>query len=264
MIVILLGLYLQSDFNSAISDFHGHRYDKALTKFEQFLQLKPHDPKIPAVLYYLGLLQPKPQAAKIYYQRVIDGYPQTEWAALSLLNRAKIDYALNDYLEAVSGLNRFIKDYPESEDMPEACYWLGTSYLALHDTVSAEKFLTELITKFPRNPWAIRAGIKVVGKKAIPETVVTKSSSIPSTIPIPQKLPKLFTIQVGSFQSKNNALALVSKLKKLGYDGEIHEAVVAEQIYYRVRVGSFSDSNDAAPVLQSLKANGINGQIVKR
>jgi tetratricopeptide (TPR) repeat protein len=264
VIGILLALFFKSGIDAALSDYHAHRYQSAATQLEQFVRRAPRDPAVPQAMYYLALLQPTIDSAQALYNRVIREHPRTDWAERSCLNLAKIDYALNNCLDAVSTLTKFIDRYPNSSYRAEALYWLGLSYTVLHDRQSAEKISAKLVAEFSQNHWASRAVIQVVQNPAIQETVVTKSAGIPPPIIIPKTIPKPFTIQVGSFQSITNAQHLLAKLKPLGYAGEIKEAVVQGKNYFRVWVGSFQDAADAAPVLQSLKNNGLNGQLVKR
>ncbi len=249
--LIILGLICLTDINSALADYHAHHYQRALTKFEQCLNRQPNDPRIPEVLYYLALLQTDPEVAQGYYKRVVDFYPTTEWAERACLNYPKIDYALTNYLDALSGLNRFIREYPRSGYRAEALYWLGLSSIALHDRLSGEKYLTELTKTFPQSQWALRVEIKP-----------TEEAAAVQTAPPPQSKP--FTIQVGSFQSKTNAQSLIVKLKKIGFDADLKEVLVQGTTYFRIWVGSFRDAEDAASTVQSLKANGITGQLVKR
>ncbi len=60
--------------------------DSAARGYERIAQQHPNSPRAPAALYKLGLLAEQrgdTRAARVYYQRVVAGYPRSEEAALA-------------------------------------------------------------------------------------------------------------------------------------------------------------------------------------
>ena len=57
---------------------------------------------------------------------------------------------------------------------------------------------------------------------------------------------KAFTIQVGSFKKKSDALMLASRLKQKGYDAYLeYLALPGKDIWHRVRIGSYMSRREA-------------------
>jgi tol-pal system protein YbgF len=60
--------------------------DSAASAYERIARQYPSSPRAPAALYKLGLLAEQrgdPRAARVYYQRVVAGYPRSQEAELA-------------------------------------------------------------------------------------------------------------------------------------------------------------------------------------
>lgn len=71
-----------------------------------------------------------------------------------------------------------------------------------------------------------------------------------------------YTVQVGAFSREQNALTLYDKLKRLGYNVYMKEAVVNNTRFIRVRVGFFATLSEAKVLQVKLKQQGLPTQIV--
>jgi outer membrane protein assembly factor BamD len=60
------------------------------------------------------------ESARIYFQRILDLYPDSEHAALSLLGKGESLYHLRKWDEAAQSLNSFLAQHPESEEAKKA------------------------------------------------------------------------------------------------------------------------------------------------
>lgn len=69
----------------------------------------------------------------------------------SAFNLAYNDYLNGKYELAVSGFQRFIKDFPGTSLTPNAQYWLGESYYNLKDYGRAIQTFEYLIAEYPGN-----------------------------------------------------------------------------------------------------------------
>lgn len=69
----------------------------------------------------------------------------------SAFNLAYNDYLNGKYELAVSGFQRFIKDFPGTSLSPNAQYWLGESYYNLKDYVRAIQTFEHLVAEYPGN-----------------------------------------------------------------------------------------------------------------
>lgn len=64
--------------------------------------------------------------------------------------------AYNDYLDgrfelAVTGFQRFLKDFPTASLVPSAHYWLGESYYSMRDYVHAMQAFERVVDEYPRS-----------------------------------------------------------------------------------------------------------------
>lgn len=66
---------------------------------------------------------------------------------------------------------------------------------------------------------------------------------------------KLYKVQVGAYNDKKNAAAMLEKLKSKGFDATIVQA----DGKYKVQVGAFSKKEDADAMVKKLKSKGFNG-----
>jgi pentatricopeptide repeat protein len=70
-----------------------------------------------------------------------------------------------------------------------------------------------------------------------------------------------FTVQVGSFTSRDNAENLCKKLKLQGFPVFINEKIVEDIRFYRVRVGKYDKLYKARDIKQQLKEKGLPTKI---
>lgn len=73
-------------------------------------------------------------------------------------------------------------------------------------------------------------------------------------LPINLKVPH-FTVQVGSYKKKNDALSFSSSID----NSRVIQSKVNEEIYYRVYVGLFTEKTEAENLKESLQEEGIDG-----
>jgi len=60
------------------------------------------------------------ESALIYFQKVIDDYPDTKYAALALLEMGKVQFKKKDFTKAAATFNTFLAQYPEHKLTGEA------------------------------------------------------------------------------------------------------------------------------------------------
>jgi cell division septation protein DedD len=68
-----------------------------------------------------------------------------------------------------------------------------------------------------------------------------------------------YSVQIAAYNVKSQADAMVSKLKKNGYEARVDGKVAP----FRVRIGRYGTQAQAAAVLRSLKAKKMDGFVVK-
>lgn len=70
-----------------------------------------------------------------------------------------------------------------------------------------------------------------------------------------------FTVQVGSFITRANALRLAQELQRRGYPAEVSEAVMQGKRFHRVRIGRFAKRAEAQAQAQRLGEDGFPSRI---
>jgi len=78
----------------------------------------------------------------------------------------------------------------------------------------------------------------------------------------PRAINERYTVQAGAFAEKPNAVALVERLRKSGYDASIEEAFAHGRHIFRVRIGTYSTLNAAQDMAESLSSRGIKGMVI--
>jgi DedD protein len=97
---------------------------------------------------------------------------------------------------------------------------------------------------------------------AAPKVVTTPK---PSPAREPEHAAATWTVQLGTFSSRENALHLVANLKSHGFNGSVLEATKSGHKLFRVRVGSEHDRAAAQKLAARLKAAGEKGgEVVPR
>lgn len=222
-----LGLLLFTSFEQAVNLFNQGEYLRARQEFQTCISTPPKDSITPWALLYLARLEPDPDRAGSLYQRIVAEHPDSPPVPQALIGWAKIRYALADYPGCIALLNRLDESRLPDSLRTRVIYWLGWAHQAAGD---------ELIARQRFGP--------------------------PPESPSAQRKP--YTIQVGSFRVKENALAAVRRLSALGYQAWIEEAWVEDNHYYRVRVGEFGTWDEARTVCGQLQTQGIGGTVVRR
>jgi tol-pal system protein YbgF len=80
---------------------------------------------------------------------IVPGVPSI--TPTSAFNLAYNDYLNGKYDLAVTGFQRFIKDFPSTSLTPNAHYWLGESFYGLKDYVRAMQAFEYVATEYPGN-----------------------------------------------------------------------------------------------------------------
>ena len=97
-------------------------------------------------------------------------YPQSIWAPRSRLMAAYAYYTQDYYGDAISELNRFIKNYPENENTSYAYFLLATCYYELivdekkdlSSIVKSKKYYRYLIDNYPNTDFSLDAEFKLL------------------------------------------------------------------------------------------------------
>ena len=91
------------------------------------------------------------------HYRLIGFLPPEAFIVHLILARAKIAFETSKYPEAAELFDRIVKDYPESEQVPQAIYFRGVSRTKLtKDDSYLDEAAKELKRAFPESEWTMR------------------------------------------------------------------------------------------------------------
>lgn len=232
------------DIDEAIKFFNMYKFDQARIIFEDIVRKNDH-PRIAEAYYYLGRLSINPDSALAYYRRVINDYPQSRYTGEAYLEIAKMNFAREDYQNAIVILNELLRNHPDIPFKDQAQFWLGVSYIGVGQKDVGYATLRSLIAANPKSDWAVRA-----------------ASILPGS-PTPEPARDFYTIQVGSYRNEVNAQKRAAELKAGGYEARIVEAQVLGNTYFRVWVGQYPTAEEAKAQAAKLEALGIKGNVIK-
>ncbi len=234
-------LLFSQDIDEAIRSFNAFRFNQAKEIFRALAENENYG-RIGEVYYYLGRLSVNPDSAASYYYKVINNHPQSRYADISYLEIAKINIARKNFVTAASNLEALVKRYPETEYLDEVMFWQGISYISMDDNDRGEEILKTLQRTYPKSKWSERAS-NITHKKGT--------------------VQEFYTVQLGSYRSKDNAERYATTLRGKGVDVSVVEALVKGQTYYRVWSGQFLSLEGAREYLMKLDSLGLKGNVVR-
>ena len=96
-------------------------------------------------------------------------YPQSKWAPKSALMAAYSFYLQNFYVEAISNLERYLKTYPQDENLVYAHYLIAMCYYEsiidekrdYGSIIKAKKKFDFIVEKYPSSQFALDANFKL-------------------------------------------------------------------------------------------------------
>lgn len=172
----------RSQIMAAYAFYQQNEYDDAVLVLDRFIQLHPGNRNTPYAYYLKGLCyyeqisdaareQSMTEKAQQTFNELIARYPNSIYVADA---RAKQGLILNHlaaqnmvvgryYLkqgDLIPALNRFrtvVVDYPNTNQVPEAYYRLGTAYVLLGMDRAANDMVNILKKRWPDNEWTKRS-----------------------------------------------------------------------------------------------------------
>jgi len=182
--------------------------------------------------------------ARKNFGTLIDTFPRSDFAPLAQLGIADSYYLGGDYKNAVSEYEKYITKYPGSQGAATAYFRIAKCAQKEGRWQEARNYYRKVKSDFPASFEAQMAS------QALSEETL------------------YFTVQVGSFNKKANALKLCDELVKKGYDTSIVKAkgkVLLEEKgeeSYKVRVGKLNTKEEAEDLAKRLRADGLPTKVL--
>lgn len=85
---------------------------------------------------------------------------------------------------------------------------------------------------------------------------VSEPVTAPVTVPEPEPAGKtIYSVQLGAFKNKDNAVPLIKRYKEKGYEVFIHKGTAKDKgILYRVLIGKFEDRKESSKMANRIRA----------
>ncbi len=185
------------------------------------------------------------------FEQMLKSFPGSPWAQWAQLGKGDCFFAGENYDQAIAQYNRVVHDYKYSEAFPFALSGLAKSFHRLEDWEEALLYQNLLKERYPRSP----------------ESVLNPAETErPTRGAQAERLAGMkYTIQLGVFGEKQNALKLRSQFQKQGYSVRVKSKIMGGKEYRSVQLGSFVSYQEAVKLKKKLESQtGESYRIVIR
>ncbi len=194
-------------------------------------------------------------SAAVHFRRLIERHPNSSlnaWAEMGLIDAL---YMKQDYPSAKTRCQSFLQNRSTNELIPVVLFRLFEVHEALGERSEAVEILNRLVRTYPDT---------YQGKQAQRQLTEWGGSE---EKPSPESPPGGgdYTIQVGAFSKRSNAMNLQSQLGSWGYEVEMIKRAGRHRTLYLIWVGRYQTRQDALRVAEKLERDrGLPYQVIRR
>ena len=215
-----------------------------------------------AYLFMHGLASTSGDSSVYYYQKLIDTYPNSNYADDAKFRIAQMNYAKGLYLTAKSEFLRIIDLRPDSPLHADCLYWTALCCQSLDKQDSSQFYFNEVIRKFSNSNSANRVR-EMFDLSSGQNIAASTSQNNASTSSETQPSTTMFAVQVGAFGHQSNALLRKSFFEKKGYPVALRTKLKDDNTLYLVWVGDCDSRSEAKKLGDQLnKSYGISYALV--
>ncbi|MEA3328740.1 MAG: tetratricopeptide repeat protein [Candidatus Omnitrophota bacterium] len=227
-------------YRQAEEHFLSNDYRQAIAKFEKVIYLHFHSRYADDALLLSGVSYLKEKEwskARENLNRLLSDCPRSSLTGQARLSLADSFYLSGDLNQAVSRYKQFLIDNPHGPLLAEVYFKLGRCYREKGRWDEARYYFEKVYADYPLSFEAGEASV-----------ILTKDKLY-------------FTVQVGSFVNKTNALNACARLKNKGYQAFLRQVREKGRLLYRVRVGNFDTRGEADYIAVQLNKDGYSTKI---
>ncbi len=227
-------------YNQAEEYFLNSNYQEVINITTKIVSLNPRSRYADDALYLRGvsyLKKARYEQAREDFNRILDEYPRSNLNSSAKTSLADSYYLAEDVNEAIIRYREFAIDNPRSPLLGIVYFRLGRCYQKKGRWGEAEYYFKKVCKDYPLSFEATQAA-----------TVLEEDHLY-------------FTVQVGSFREKTNALEIRDRLKKEGQPAYLSQIQQKGELLYRVRVGKFDTRSEAVYTARQLKKKGYLAKI---
>ena len=189
----------------------------------------------------------KPDSALTEWQAFLSTYPKSDLHDWAILGTGDAFFALGKYNEAVTEYRKIIDVLFNKDLKSTALHRLGQCYEHLGESETAQKYYDRILEECPQS----YERILIVGQR---------EKHFDDNI----REGEVYTVQVGAFAHKENAVKLHDMLSQGGYKPEIVMKYKDDgTVLHAVQVGSYNSKDEARIVTERLKKEkGLNPRVL--
>ena len=225
----------ESLYNQAEEYFLNNNYREVINITGKIISLSPRSRYADDALYLRGvsyLKQARYEQARSDFNRILDEYRSSDLKSKARTSLADSYYLAEDVNEAIIRYREFAIDNPRTSLLCMVYFRLGRCYQKKGRWDEAEYYFKKVCKDYPLSFEATQAA------------VILEEDNL------------YFTVQVGSFREKTNALEIRDRLKKEGQLAYLSQVRQKGELLYRVRVGKFDTRSEAVYTARQLKKKG--------
>ena len=219
------GYYLKSDYSQAI---------------EACRAVSKNTPLGDSGHYLMGisfLKLGKPEDARENFEFIIKNYPKSKLTDAVMLGIADSFLLQGDPLKSEEHYKILLKDHPSTGYVSMAYLNLGKAQRKQGKFEEAEKSFYKIIQDYPQS-LEIKEAKEWARKK------------------------HFFTVQVGAFSKRENAVKLADHIKSKGYYTTLEKVYEDDKILYKVKTGRYNTKKMVDEEIERLKRDGFKGQVI--
>ena len=270
VILIFFSFAYSQNINLYLTLIEKGRYDEVRENIPDLLSRYPNEP---GVKYIQALINNDGDASIAQYKKVIENFPDSEFASQSSIKIGEYLFARGLYSQAGAQLKKSIFDYPKSDFHQRALDLMINSYIATGEKDSARISLALISDLYPKLDYKkYNLGVTPSSKKDSRLVRIDKNTVNERIKTVKAKRTKAkskkkaympWVVQVGAFGKYENANRLKKQLQSSGFPTEVHRINSNGNRLHAVRVVRYETKNQADKIGRSLKSKfGLDFRII--
>jgi len=246
------------------------RYSEVKENLPDLLSRYPNEA---GVFFIQALINNDGDSSLSQYQKLIETFPESEFAAMSSMKIGEYLFARGLYSQASVQLKKSLLEYPKGDHHQRALDLMVNSYIATGEQDSAKISLNLFSDLYPKlNYQKYNLGtlsrpkndarLVRIDKNLINEKIKTVKAKRAKSI-IKKKVYRPWVVQVGAFGRYENANRLKKQLQSGGFPTEVHRINSNGKRLHAVRIVRYQNKSEADKIGRSLKSKfGLDFRII--
>jgi tetratricopeptide (TPR) repeat protein len=230
------------------------RHELAIAR-ERINQAYRQNPNSASAAYLHAMIEDEGETANKYFQEVAARFRGTVYAERALFRLGQYHFAEGTYNRARQYFTSLIEQYPQSSLASQSSYYAAKSLAIIGAPAGtalpqAQEELARCVEKYP-GTWIAKFAAEDLAKLQQPNAERKEKKT--ESPPAPKKPQGLYTVEIGSFNSREKAVSQQAIFSKAGYPTEIKEERKGRKMVYKVLAGDFADRDQARKFAEEMQ-----------